>query len=65
VSSLGHADILIAPFILAVRNASKRAILGAFERRLKNGAEAERDECIAQVHKIAWMRMLVLYIIPA
>mmetsp|Transcript_20097 Transcript_20097/g.38023 ORF Transcript_20097/g.38023 Transcript_20097/m.38023 type:complete len:332 (-) Transcript_20097:466-1461(-) len=46
------------PFILAVRNASKRAILGAFERRLKNDVAAERTECLAQVHKIAYMRLL-------
>jgi len=46
------------PFILAVRNASKRAILAAFERRLKNDACAERAECLLQVHKIGWMRLL-------
>ncbi|KAJ1461740.1 OHCU decarboxylase-domain-containing protein [Pelagophyceae sp. CCMP2097] len=46
------------PFILAVRNASKRAILAAFQRRLTNGREAELVECIAQVHKIAWLRVL-------
>lgn len=46
------------PFILAVRNATKRAILAAFERRLKNDDAAERTECLAQVHKIAYMRLL-------
>lgn len=46
------------PFILAVRNATKRAILTAFERRLKNDCAAERAECLAQVHKIAYMRLL-------
>jgi len=46
------------PFILAVRNATKRAILTAFERRLNNDAAAERTECLAQVHKIAYMRLL-------
>jgi len=46
------------PFILAVRNATKRAILCAFERRLKNDACAERAECLSQVHKIAYMRLL-------
>lgn len=46
------------PFILAVRNATKRSILGAFERRLKNDGAAERTECLTQVHKIAYMRLL-------
>jgi 2-oxo-4-hydroxy-4-carboxy-5-ureidoimidazoline decarboxylase len=46
------------PFILAVRNATKRAIFCAFERRLKNDACAERTECLRQVHRIAYMRLL-------
>ena len=44
-------------FILAVRNLSKLAILGALEARLGNSREREREECLAQVHKIAWMRL--------
>lgn len=46
------------PFILAVRNASKRAILGAFESRLQNLPGAELGACLKQVQKIAWMRIL-------
>jgi len=59
------------PFILAVgcyfglaynssqvRNARKGAILKAFGRRLKNDAGVELAECLAQVHKIAWLRLL-------
>lgn len=46
------------PFILAVRNATKHAILTAFDRRLQNDVAAERTECLAQVHKIAYMRLL-------
>ena len=45
------------PFILAVRNASKGVILGAFARRIHNTAAAELAECLTQVHKIAWMRL--------
>jgi 2-oxo-4-hydroxy-4-carboxy-5-ureidoimidazoline decarboxylase len=45
------------PFILAVRNATKRTILGAFEKRLGNSPGAEQAACIAQVRKIAWMRL--------
>ena len=48
------------PFVLAVRNASKSIILGAFETRLHNSASAELAEGIAQVHKIAWMRLRAL-----
>lgn len=48
------------PFILAVRNASKRVILASFERRLGNPAGVERAECLAQVRKIAWMRLRLL-----
>ncbi|KAJ8611849.1 hypothetical protein CTAYLR_005790 [Chrysophaeum taylorii] len=46
------------PFVLAVRNATKRAILGAFERRVNSDPDLEKAECLAQVHKIAWMRLL-------
>ena len=45
------------PFVLAVRNATKGVILGAFARRVNNTAAAELAEGIAQVHKIAWMRL--------
>lgn len=45
------------PFVLAVRNASKRTILNAFTTRLKNSPGQELAEGIAQVHKIAWMRL--------
>ncbi|KAJ1627889.1 hypothetical protein T492DRAFT_595290 [Pavlovales sp. CCMP2436] len=48
------------PFILAVRNASKRIILDAFRRRVGNTAGVELAECIAQVRKIAWMRLRLL-----
>jgi len=44
-------------FILAVRNATKRTILTAFAARLKNSAEREFEECMNQIHKIAWMRL--------
>lgn len=47
------------PFILAVRNAKKRTILGAFARRLENPIGAEKAACLAQVRKIAWMRLRI------
>ncbi|KAG8467918.1 hypothetical protein KFE25_006970 [Diacronema lutheri] len=48
------------PFILAVRNASKRIILGSFRRRVGNARGVEMAECLAQVRKIAWMRLRLL-----
>ena len=45
------------PFVLAVRNASKRTILNAFVTRLRNSPGQELAEGISQVHKIAWMRL--------
>ena len=47
-------------FILAVRNASKHTILGAFKARLNNSQGREMEECISQIHKIAWMRLLTI-----
>ncbi|KOO25041.1 ohcu decarboxylase [Chrysochromulina tobinii] len=48
------------PFILAVRNANKATILASFAARLHNSAHEERSTAIAQVHKIAWMRLRAL-----
>ena len=48
------------PFIFAVRNASKRACLTAFARRVELELAVEREECLAQVHKIAWLRLASL-----
>ena len=45
------------PFILAIRNATKRTILGAYETRLGNAPGAEHAAALAQVRKIAWMRL--------
>ena len=36
------------PFILAVRGHDKRSILAAFQTRLENSKEAEKDEALAQ-----------------
>lgn len=46
------------PFILAVRNATKHTILNAFKSRLNNNKSIEFEECLSQIHKIAWMRLL-------
>jgi N-carbamoyl-L-amino-acid hydrolase len=50
------------PFILAVRGPrgdglSKREIMAAFERRLQNHPDFERDECLRNIHRIAEIRL--------
>jgi len=46
------------PFILAVRNATKYTVLSAIKARVNNSMEVEFAAALAQVHKIAWMRLL-------
>ena len=45
------------PFIFAVKGADKAAILDAFERRLPNDENAEREEAIRQVGRIMRFRL--------
>lgn len=45
------------PFIMAVKGRSKAEILAAFERRLGNTPEAEFAEALAQVERIALLRL--------
>ena len=45
------------PFIIAVKDHDKPAILEAFRRRLENGHEAEFAEACRQVERIAWHRL--------
>jgi len=47
------------PFILAVRNASKHTVLSALEGRVTSTVEEEIACAVSQVHKIAWMRLLL------
>lgn len=46
------------PFIMAVRNADKARILAAFTARLEHAREAEIRTAIAEICKIAWVRLL-------
>lgn len=48
------------PFILAVRNATKHTVFSSLAARVDRQPSAERDECLRQVDKIAWMRLLTL-----
>lgn len=48
------------PFIMAVRGADKARILAGFEGRLGNDRHDEMPRALAEVAKIAWMRLLTL-----
>jgi OHCU decarboxylase len=45
------------PFILAVKGRTRREILTAFEQRLNNSAEAEFEEALDQIARIARLRL--------
>jgi urate oxidase len=45
------------PFIIAVKGLTKAEILAAFERRLNNDREAELATALAQVERIALLRL--------
>ena len=48
------------PFILAVKGHDRAAILDAFRRRVGHDRAAELCEALAQVHRIARLRLLAL-----
>jgi len=48
------------PFIIAVRDHGKNAILAAFERRLNNDRNMEFSEACRQVERIAYLRLAAL-----
>ena len=45
------------PFIMAVKGRTKAEILAAFERRLKNDAAAEQAMALAEIERIALLRL--------
>ncbi|MBT8137793.1 MAG: 2-oxo-4-hydroxy-4-carboxy-5-ureidoimidazoline decarboxylase [Gammaproteobacteria bacterium] len=45
------------PFILAVKGASRQQVLDVFSRRLKNAPEAEFENAMAEIHRIARLRL--------
>ena len=45
------------PFIIAVRGLTRADILAAFQRRIKNDAVTEFAAALAEVHKIAHLRL--------
>lgn len=45
------------PFVMAVRGSSRADILDAFSRRLKNDYDLEFETALAEIHKIARLRL--------
>lgn len=45
------------PFVMAVRGSNRHAILAGFEERLGNDRETEFGRAIAEIHKIARLRL--------
>ena len=45
------------PFVMAVKNSSRDEILSAFSDRLENDPAAEFETALAEIHKIARMRL--------
>ena len=45
------------PFVMAVRDSSRADILDAFERRLGNDRTEEFETALAEIHKIARLRL--------
>lgn len=50
------------PFVMAVRNSNRQAILSAFETRLRNDRETEFARAIQEIHKIARLRLAAMAI---
>ncbi len=50
------------PFIIAVKNHTKESILEAFEKRLNNSQEAEKDQALTEIGMIAKFRLLDLIV---
>ena len=45
------------PFIIAVKNHTKATILQAFEQRLKNAVDTERQQALSEIIQIAYFRL--------
>lgn len=56
-----YKDKFEFPFIIAVKNHTKESILAAFESRLENSREIERQQAIAEISKIARLRLESLF----
>jgi len=45
------------PFVMAVRDSTRTEILAAFENRLENDPDTEFETALAEIHKIAALRL--------
>ena len=54
-----YKDKFSFPFIIAVRNHTKDSILAAFEKRLQNNLEVEKNQAIAEIIEIARWRLVL------
>jgi urate oxidase len=52
-----YAERFGFPFVICVREHDKHGILAAFERRLVNEPDAEVETALAEIGKIAWLRL--------
>ncbi len=48
------------PFVMAVRDRSREEILAAFEERLGNDPDTEFETALAEIHKIARLRLAAM-----
>jgi len=55
--NMKYKDKFGFPFVMAVRDSNRREILAAFESRLANDSQTEFDTAIAEIHKIARLRL--------
>jgi len=53
----GYQEKFGFPFVMAVRGSSRAEILDAFENRLSNDPGAEFETALAEIHKIARLRL--------
>ncbi|XOV85130.1 MAG: 2-oxo-4-hydroxy-4-carboxy-5-ureidoimidazoline decarboxylase [bacterium] len=49
------------PFVMAVRNSNRHEIIAACKARLRNSYATEFDQAIAEIHKIARLRLEQLF----
>jgi len=52
-----YQEMFSHPFIIAVRNLDRKKILSAFRNRVKNSPDVEFSIALAEVHKIAQLRL--------
>lgn len=60
VANAAYKERFGFPFIMAVRGADRQNILSAFEQRLTNAKQVEFDTALAEINKIALLRLEAL-----